>query len=150
MVGFWSEVGWPRLTGSAPKGIPCTDREPTAWFDHGVEVEDATRRTRLATERTYLAWWRSGLTALAVGLAAGKLVPELSSGETWPYEVIGIGYSVLGVAFIAYGYRRQHMVDAALRRGEWAPLDDRVAAALTVAGIVLGVATIVVLFFAGA
>jgi uncharacterized membrane protein YidH (DUF202 family) len=46
-----------------------------------VEVEDATRRTRLATERTYLAWWRSGLAALAVGLAAGRLVPELSSSS---------------------------------------------------------------------
>ncbi len=41
-----------------------------------MALEDATRRTRLANERTYLAWWRSGLTALAVGLAAGKLVPE--------------------------------------------------------------------------
>jgi putative membrane protein len=115
----------------------------------GLEVEDATRRTRLATERTYLAWWRSGLTALAVGLAAGKLVPELSSGATWPYEVLGIGYSLLGLAFIAYGHRRQQMVEAALRRGEWAPLDERVAAALTVAGVVLGAATIAVLIFAG-
>jgi putative membrane protein len=49
-----------------------------------VAVEDATRRTRLAAERTYLAWWRSGVAALAVGLAAGKLVPELSGGPSWP------------------------------------------------------------------
>jgi putative membrane protein len=70
-----------------------------------VEVEDATRRTRLATERTYLAWWRSGLAALAVGLAAGRLVPELSSGASWPYELLGVGYSLLGVAFISYGHR---------------------------------------------
>ena len=41
-------------------------------------VEDATRRTRLANERTYLAWWRTGLTALAVGIGIGKLVPERS------------------------------------------------------------------------
>lgn len=114
-----------------------------------MEVKDATRRTRLATERTYLAWWRSGLTALAVGLAAGKLVPELSSGAAWPYEILGIGYSLLGLAFIAYGYRRQGMVEAALRRGEWAPLDERVAAALTIAGVALGAATIAVLIFTG-
>ena len=31
------------------------------------QVADASRRTYLAGERTYLAWWRSGLTALAVG-----------------------------------------------------------------------------------
>ena len=114
-----------------------------------MEIEDATRRTRLATERTYLAWWRSGLTALAVGLAAGKLVPELSSGAAWPYEALGIGYSLLGLVFIGYGYRRQQLVEAALRRDEWAQFDERVAAALTIAGIVLGAATIAVLVFAG-
>ena len=117
-------------------------------FD-GRVVEDATRRTRLANERTYLAWWRSGLTALAVGLAAGRLVPELSGGASWPYELLGVGYSLLGVGFIVYGYRRQEQVEAALRRGEWAPLDARVALALTVVGSVLGAATIAVVVFAG-
>jgi polyphosphate glucokinase len=33
----------------------------------GPGVEDAARRTRLANELTYFAWWRTGLTALAVG-----------------------------------------------------------------------------------
>jgi putative membrane protein len=113
-----------------------------------VEVEDATRRTRLATERTYLAWLRSGLTALAVGLAAGKLVPELSSGPAWPYELLGVGYSLLGIALIFYGFRRQYAVEAAIRRGEWAPFDAKVAAALTLLGIVLGAATIAVVVFA--
>ena len=32
------------------------------------DVVDATRRTRLAGERTYLAWWRSALAAFAVSL----------------------------------------------------------------------------------
>jgi putative membrane protein len=114
----------------------------------GREVEDATRRTRLANERTYLAWLRSGLTALAVGLAAGKLVPELSSGASWPYELLGVGYALLGVALIFYGHRRQQTVEAALRRGEWAPIDARATAALTAAGIVLGAATVLVVLFA--
>ena len=109
-----------------------------------VQVEDATRRTRLATERTYLAWWRSGLAALAVGLAAGKLVPELSSGAAWPYEVLGVGYSLLGVAFIYYGHRRQREVEAAVERGEWAAFDARIATALTLTGVLLGAATIIV------
>lgn len=114
-----------------------------------VDVEDATRRTRLATERTYLAWLRSGLTALAVGLAAGKLVPELSSGAAWPYELLGVGYSLLGIALIFYGHRRQQAVEAAVRRGDWAPLDATTAAALTIVGILLGAATITVVVFAG-
>ena len=95
-------------------------------------VEDATRRTWLATERTYLAWWRSGLTALAVGLAAGKLVPELSTGASWPYELLGIGYSLLGVAFIAYGHLRHRAVETALQRGERSvPRVARLAQAVT-------------------
>jgi uncharacterized membrane protein YidH (DUF202 family) len=65
------------------------------------ENRDATRRTRLANERTYLAWWRTGLTAVAVAFGAGKLVPEVAGGTQWPYEVIGIGFAVLGVLFIA-------------------------------------------------
>jgi len=50
------------------------------------EAGDALRRTRLANERTYLAWWRTGLTAFAVGLGAGKLVPELSSGTELAHD----------------------------------------------------------------
>jgi putative membrane protein len=113
------------------------------------EVEDATRRTRLANERTYLAWWRTGLTALAVGIGAGKLIPELAGGAEWPYEALGVGYSVLGLVFVLYGYRRQLEVEAAVRRGEWAPLDARVSLGLTVAGALLGVSTVAVVLFAG-
>jgi putative membrane protein len=52
------------------------------------ESRDATWRTRLANERTYLAWWRTGLTAVAVAFGAGKLVPEVAGGTQWPYETI--------------------------------------------------------------
>jgi putative membrane protein len=116
-------------------------------FDARVEAEDATRRTRLASERTFLAWWRTGLTSLAVGLAAGRLVPELAGGEMWPYVLLGVGYSLLGLAFILYGQRRQFEVEAAVRRGEWAPLDGRVALALTLSGVILGAGTIAVVIF---
>jgi len=61
------------------------------------EIGDATRRTRLANERTYLAWWRTGLTALAVSFAAGKLLPELTEGAKWPYEVVGVAFALVGI-----------------------------------------------------
>jgi putative membrane protein len=117
-------------------------------FDARVEAEDATRRTRLASERTFLAWWRTGLTSLAVGLAAGRLVPELAGGESWPYVLLGVAYSLLGLAFIVYGLRRQFEVEDAVRRGDWASLDPRIALALTLAGAVLGLGTIAVVIFA--
>jgi putative membrane protein len=108
-------------------------------------VADATRRTRLASERTYLAWWRSGLTAVAVALGAGKLVPELSGGEQWPYVVLGSGFAILALAFIGYGWLRQRELERALDEGRYAPLDARASLALTAAGLLLGLGTLAVL-----
>ena len=105
---------------------------------------DATRRTRLANERTYLAWWRTGLTALAVSVGAGRLVPELTDGPHWPYTALGIAYGIFGIVFIGYGFRRLHAVEEALSRGEYAGPDDRLAAALAVLGVLVGVATVLV------
>jgi putative membrane protein len=111
-------------------------------------VEDATRRTRLANERTYLAWWRTGLTALAVAVGVGRVAPEVSHVERWPYELAGAGFGILGVALIAIGYWRTRAVEDALDRGEFAPLGVRLPLALLVAGVVLGVATVLIVIFA--
>ena len=59
------------------------------------------------------------MTALAVALGAGRLVPELAGGASWPYELVGVGYGLLGIAFVAYGDWRQLAVEAAIARGEW-------------------------------
>jgi putative membrane protein len=124
--------------------MDARDKEPPGGgrFD---EAGDATRRTRLANERTYLAWWRTGLTAFAVSLGAGKLVPALTSETRWPYVVVGVGFALLGVAFIAYGYRRQSLVERAVARGEYVRPDDRFLAALTGIGILLGLVLLVIL-----
>jgi putative membrane protein len=111
-------------------------------------AEDATRRTRLANERTYLAWWRTGLTAFAVALGTGRVVPELAHGTRWPYEVIGTGFALLGLAFTGYAFRRHLEVERALSRGEYERPDDRVLAAATAAGLVLGIALVVVILTA--
>jgi putative membrane protein len=109
-------------------------------------AQDATRRTRLANERTYLAWWRTGLTSLAVSLAAGKVVPQLSgTNRTWPYQVIGAGFALIGIGCIAYGLRRERQVEAALMRGEFVPPDRFWTIAMTLAGVLLGVLTLVMM-----
>lgn len=105
--------------------------------------EDATRRTYLANERTYLAWWRTGVTCLAVSFGAGRIVPALGHHARWPYAVIGAGFALLGVAFMWFGARRQRLIHAAVRRGEFAELDDRVTNALTFAGALLGLGVLV-------
>jgi putative membrane protein len=120
------------------------EREPPAGgrFD---EAGDATRRTRLANERTYLAWWRTGLAAFAVSIASGKLVPELSTGSTWPFTTLGIGFAVIGVFCSLYAARRHHEVEDAVRRGEFAPPDDRMITMLSGVAAVLGILLVVVL-----
>lgn len=108
------------------------------------EAGDATRRTRLANERTYLAWWRSGLTALAVSVGTGRIVPELTGGPQWPYTALGVAYGLFGIAFIVYGFMRQHAVEQAIAQGEYAPLDERFTAALTIFGVLVGIATVLI------
>ena len=89
-------------------------------------VEDATRRTRLANERTYLAWWRTGLTSLAVGIGIGKLLPEHTSAASWPYEVVGAAFGVLGIARVHGADPRELVGDDAHARAGAAREDSQV------------------------
>jgi inner membrane protein YidH len=107
------------------------------------EARDASRRTHLANERTYLAWWRTGLTCLVVSLGAGKLVPSISDQARWPYEVLGAGFALLGLFFIIYGLRRQREIRDAVNRAEFEHPDDRVMAVVTAVGVALGVMLLV-------
>jgi len=110
------------------------------------EPVDASRRTRLANERTYLAWVRTSLTALAVAVGAGKIVPGLARVTRWPFEVLGAGFAVFAIALIAYGARRFLRVERALEAGLYAPFPAAEAAALAVVAAVLGVATLALIF----
>jgi putative membrane protein len=111
-----------------------------------LDQRDYSRRTLLANERTYLAWWRTGLTTLAVALACARVVPDLSdTSTTWPYTVVGAGFAVLGVICIAYGERRRVAVNNAIRRGEFAEIGSGMALLLTAAGVGLGAAITVLI-----
>ncbi|HEY2571219.1 MAG TPA: DUF202 domain-containing protein [Solirubrobacteraceae bacterium] len=114
-----------------------------------AEVADATRRTHLASERTYLAWWRTGLTALTVGVGAGRIAPALTGGDAWPYTIAGAGYAVLGVVCIVYAAVRRREVDDALARGEFARPDERVIALMTVLGAMLGLLVLAIVLAQG-
>jgi putative membrane protein len=111
--------------------------------------EDATRRTHLANERTFLAWWRTGLTALAAGIALGRVVPELSSKTKALDLAGGVVFALLGVAFLVYGTYREKVVRAAVSRGEFVHPDWRVIVGFAVVGVGLG-ALVVALILATA
>ena len=108
--------------------------------------DDYSRRTLLAVERTYLAWWRTGLTALAVALATARVVPELSKAKTqWPYTLLGIGFALLGAVCIAYAERRRRTLGRVVREGDYDEADARITAALAVGGLALSLGLVVVL-----
>ncbi|MGI8461561.1 MAG: YidH family protein [Solirubrobacterales bacterium] len=100
---------------------------------------DAERRTRLANERTYLAWWRTALTAFAVSLGAGKLVPAVTDDDALPYTLLGAGFALLGVALVIGAFVRQREVERAIDDDTFEPIGRGALAALSVAGVALGV-----------
>ena len=107
-----------------------------------VRENGAERRTRLANERTYLAWWRTSMTAFAVSLGAGRLIPALTKAQKVPSIVLGAGFGLLGVAFVLYGLRRESVVSRAIDRGEFARPEGNVLIALTVVGVLLGLGVV--------
>jgi putative membrane protein len=121
--------------------VPSTAGEPG--------VEDATRRTHLAAERTWLAWWRTGLTSIAAGVGIGRLLPELTGGVTWPYVIVGAGYVLVGISMIVFAELRQRDMDAALREGRFDHLESTALRGFTICGVLLGLATLAVIVAQG-
>jgi uncharacterized membrane protein YidH (DUF202 family) len=110
------------------------------------EEEDGdARRTALSIERTQLAWFRTGLAALAVAVGVGRIVPDLSGSDTtWPYAVIGIGFALYGVALFWRGTTRARDAgepEAGLLTGSG--MDIAIAAAGPLLGLVIVVLLVV-------
>ena len=109
--------------------------------DAGLK-DSAPRRTWLAAERTYLAWLRTGLGALGLALAVGRLLPALVDADHVAFGVLGAGYGLLGVFVLLLGAYRAQRVRSALAAGRPVPTDFWEIWALTVFSVVLAVATI--------
>jgi inner membrane protein YidH len=122
-------------------------KEPLKPESDPAALVDASRRTYLAGERTQLAWWRTGLTALAVALGVGRVVPELSgSALRWPYVITGVGFALWGIFTIAYGTAEREAMDNSLREGRFREAPKWPLRALAASGIALGLVTAVLIF----
>jgi len=114
--------------------------------DPSREDVEADRRTNLAGERTLLAWWRTGFTAIAVALALGRVLPVLAPHSTrWPYVVIGVGFGLYGIALIAFGTRRIATLNAELGIPEQDRPVLRAMGILAAVGVLLGIGTVVLI-----
>ena len=94
---------------------------------------DSRARTHLANERTFLAWFRTGLTLIALGLAAAQFLDrEVGAGiPVVPLlatilVVTGVGFTALG----AWRYQRaRRRIDAAaFEPAHWSVLVTTIAA----------------------
>jgi inner membrane protein YidH len=117
------------------------DEEPRApTLPSDLEQE---RRTSMAAERTWLAWWRTALGATAGALAVGRFAPKLLDVAPWPYILLGCGYAALAVGLAIAGAQRQRQLEEALRTGGHTPLSFRTVALFTSGGVALTLLTVV-------
>ena len=122
-----------------------TDVMPSESSDPAAR-QDASRRTLLAEERTFLAWFRSGLAAIAVSLAVGRLLPALVEGDQRVYRLLGIGYGLLGdLLDDRTGPCASAPSSVSCWPGRFLPLPLWVIVTLGVAGLVLSTATVATL-----
>src|ERR1700751_1679362 len=99
------------------------------------QSSDVTRRTWLAADRTWLAWWRTGIGASAVAIAVGRFIPELTHGARWPFRVLGVAYGLIAIAVLVFGGIRQQPTADALRRGSYDELSSPLVLWLTAAAV---------------
>ena len=102
---------------------------------------ESTRRTMLAAERTWLAWWRSGIAAATAAVAVGGVVPQLVDGSRTPYVLLGAGYAILSGAVLVAGWQRHRLVQKALERGVYEDVPGNWITGLTLVGAVLAIGT---------
>jgi putative membrane protein len=84
---------------------------------------DSRARTHLANERTFLAWFRTGITLIALGLAAAQFLtrnvdPDVPLVEILSTLVIGTGAAAVAIGL--YHYRSWGSCRRG-RRSRWRP-----------------------------
>ena len=105
--------------------------------DASVRVTD-----HLANERTFLAWFRTGLTLIALGIAAGQFLtldaaPGVPLVRVLSTIVIATGGFLVGVGTYRYRANRER-IDVAEFRPAGASVVLATAAALTTATLAIG------------
>ncbi|MFF2352156.1 YidH family protein [Kitasatospora sp. NPDC058115] len=90
-------------TGSRPDG-------GTPWYEEGEEPD---YRFSLANERTFLAWFRTGLALIAAALAVAQFVPAHTRGITG--TLLGAVPAVAGALLCGTAYVRWRAVQRAMR-----------------------------------
>jgi len=109
-----------------------------------VTTDWALERTRLAKERTFAAWLRTGLGTAIAGLGLVKLLPDLSPG--WLVKAMGFYWLLPVLQSLSLGYRTYHNVLEKLEKEGFKGLPSRsmviLTTSFTIASIVAFIFTI--------
>jgi putative membrane protein len=110
-----------------------------------VADPDSRARTHLANERTFLAWFRTGLTTIALGLAAGQFL----AGEADPERLLTLGLAtivtLLGIFLVLVGVVRYVGQRFRIDRARYRPADRSIVISAA-AGIAAGLVAILFLW----
>ena len=102
---------------------------------------DSRARTHLANERTFLAWLRTGLSLVAVGLAvAGFLPVDLMPGIRY-VMIFAVMFVLIGSAAAVYGGNRYIVAFRQIEEGAYRPAISPIVAFAIVVGL-LGIMAI--------
>jgi putative membrane protein len=96
---------------------------------------DSRARTHLANERTFLAWLRTGLSLMAVGLAAAGFLPvDLVPG--FPYVRSFAALLLLtGTLMVLYGANRYMRAYRQIETGSYDPAGSAIVTIAAVIGL---------------
>jgi putative membrane protein len=100
---------------------------------------DSRARTHLANERTFLAWFRTGLTLIALGVAAAHFLTATTVTGVRLIPLFSTLVIVVGVGLVIVGVWRYHRGHARIDAGAFAPAELSVvvtSAAALVTGLV--------------
>ena len=110
--------GYPDTGDTEPSGAQADDdaasllpsEQPTAAV---VKITGSTTRDHLANERTFLAYLRTALSSVALGLALAKFTVGMTS------IVGGTLFIAMGMVILAYSGHRYYSVEDGIKRGDY-------------------------------
>ncbi|MFE7559771.1 YidH family protein [Kitasatospora sp. NPDC057500] len=112
--------------------MPKAGRRDAPWYEEGEEPD---YRFSLANERTFLAWFRTGLALIAAALAVAQFVPPHARGTAG--AVLGAVLAVVGSLICATAWFRWRAVQRAMRHQRPLP-HSRMLPVLAVGAAVAG------------
>jgi putative membrane protein len=108
-----------------------------------------SRRTVLASERTWLAWFRTGIAVSAAAIAVGGVIPHLVDTSQNAFIALGVGYAILAACVFIHGYFRHKEIAHALEADLDVPSGEAWMLGLTLGGALLALATLLVVIIDG-